>query len=91
MNSKLIRGGHGCRWRRQGWFAQPQRGDTGPRMGKFTNLNVGGWESTTLEEVKEAVLPTTPASPEHLQLNYEIMNARFTRLEMDIWQPLYDW
>ncbi|KAI4804166.1 hypothetical protein KUCAC02_025803 [Chaenocephalus aceratus] len=57
-------------------------------MGKFTNLNVGGWESTTLEEVKEAVLPTTPASPEHLQLNYEIMNARFTRLEMDIWQPL---
>ncbi|KAK5886028.1 hypothetical protein CesoFtcFv8_017106 [Champsocephalus esox] len=62
-----------------------------PEWVKFTNLNVGGWESTTLEEVKEAVLPTTPASPEHLQLNYEIMNARFTRLEMDIWQPLYDW
>lgn len=48
-------------------FAQPQQGDTGPRMGKFTNLNVAGWKSTTLEEVKEALLPTTHTLPEHVR------------------------
>ena len=75
-------------------FAQPQQGDTGPRMGKkITNLNVKGQESATLEEVREAWLPTTHTLPEHvragrqhLQLNYDIMNAWFTCLAMDIWQ-----
>lgn len=40
----------------------------GPRMGKFTNLNVGGWKSTTLKEVKEALLPSTHTSPEHVRV-----------------------
>lgn len=52
----------------QGCFALPQQADMGPRMGKFTNLNVGGWESTTLKEVKEALLLTTHTLPEHVRV-----------------------
>lgn len=52
----------------QGCFAQPQQGDMGPRMGKFKNLNVGGWESTTLKEVKEALLLTTHTLREHVRV-----------------------
>lgn len=40
----------------------------GRRMGKFTNLSVGGWESATLKEVKEALLPTSHTLPEHVSL-----------------------
>lgn len=52
----------------QGCFAQPQQGDTDPRMGKFTNLNAEGWKSTTLKEVKEALQPTTHTLPEHVRV-----------------------
>lgn len=38
----------------------------GPRMEKFTILNVGGWKSTTLKEVREASLPSTHTLPEHV-------------------------
>lgn len=48
-------------------FAQPQQGDTGPRMGKFKKSNVGGWKSATLKEVKEALLPATHTLPEHVR------------------------
>lgn len=34
---------------------------------KLTNLNIGGWKSTTLKEVKEASLPTTHTLPEHVR------------------------
>ncbi len=40
----------------------------GPRTGKFTNLNVGGWKSVTLEEVKEALLPPTHTLTEHVRV-----------------------
>lgn len=52
----------------QACFAPPQQGDTDPRMGKFTNLNVGGWKSTTLKEVKEALLPATHTLPENVSV-----------------------
>lgn len=50
-------------------FAQPQQGDTGPqnwKKKKIAILNVGGWKYTTLEEVKEALLPSTHTLLEHV-------------------------
>lgn len=68
MNSWLIGGGHGRRWRGRGCFAQPQQGDAGlPELKKKKSyiLNVGGGKSTTLEEVKEAQLLSSHTLPEH--------------------------
>lgn len=53
---------------KKGCFAQPQQGDTGRRMGKFSNLSVGGEESVTLEEVREARLPTAHTLPERVRV-----------------------
>lgn len=39
-----------------------------PGMGKLTNLNVGGWKSATLKEVKEALLLSTHTLPEHVRI-----------------------